>query len=74
MRMISETAYSSPTKLIGLNLHVGEQGIGYSNVTPDPKGGLWGKKKERKKKRKKKKKKKKNAPLEELGKPAKRVS
>ena len=61
MRMISETAYSSPTKLIGLNLHVGEQGIGYSNVTPDPKGGLWGKKK-------------KIAYPEELGKPAKRVS
>ena len=43
--MISETAYSSPTKLIGLNLHVGEQGIGYSNVTPDPKGGSGVKKK-----------------------------
>ena len=40
MRMISETAYSSPTKLIGLNLHVGEQGIGYSNLTPDPQGAL----------------------------------
>ena len=36
--MISETAYSSQTKLIGLNLHVSEHGIGYSNLTPDPKG------------------------------------
>ena len=34
--MISETAYSSQTELIGLNLHVSEQGIGYSNLTPDP--------------------------------------
>ena len=33
--MISETAYSSQTKLIGLNLHVLEHGIGYSNLTPD---------------------------------------
>ena len=37
--MISETAYSSQTKLIGLNLHVSERGIGYSNLTPDPQGG-----------------------------------
>ena len=36
--MISETAYSSQIKLIGLNLHVSEHGIGYSNLTPDP----WG--------------------------------
>ena len=36
--MISETAYCSQTKLIGLNLHVSEHGIGYSNLTPDPKG------------------------------------
>ena len=36
--MISETAYSSQTKLIGLNLHVSEHGIGYSNLTPDPQG------------------------------------
>ena len=36
--MISETTYSSKTKLIGLNLHVSEQGIGYSNLTPDPQG------------------------------------
>ena len=55
--MISETTHSSPTKLIGLNLHVGEQGIGYSNLTPDPRGGSGVKKK-----------KKKLAPLEELGK------
>ena len=34
--MISETAYSSETKLIGLNLLIGEQRIGYSNLTPDP--------------------------------------
>ena len=39
--MISETAYSSQTKLIGLNLHVSEHGIGYSNLTPAPKGA-WG--------------------------------
>ena len=36
--MISETTYSSKTKLIGLNLHVSEHGIGYSNLTPDPQG------------------------------------
>ena len=36
--MISETAYSSQTKLIGLNLHVSEHGIGYSNLTLDPQG------------------------------------
>ena len=36
--MISETAYSSQTKLIGLNLHVSEHGIGYSNLTSDPQG------------------------------------
>ena len=36
--MISETAYTSPTKLIGLNLHASEHGIGYSNLTPDPQG------------------------------------
>ena len=34
--MISETACSSQTKLIGLNLPIGEHGIGYSNLTPDP--------------------------------------
>ena len=34
--MISETAHGSKTKLIGYDLHVGEQGIGYSNLTPDP--------------------------------------
>ena len=36
--MISKTAHSSQTKLIGYDLHVGEQGIGYSNLTPDPQG------------------------------------
>ena len=36
--MFSKTAYSSQTKLIGLNLHVSEHGIGYSNLTPDPQG------------------------------------
>ena len=36
--MFSETAYSSQTKLIGLNLPIGEHGIGYSNLTPDPQG------------------------------------
>ena len=38
--MISETTCSSQTKLIGLNLHVSEHGIGYSNLTPDPQGTL----------------------------------
>ena len=38
--MISETTYSSKTKLIRLNLHVSEHGIGYSNLTPDPQGAL----------------------------------
>ena len=36
--MISETADSSQTKLIGLNPHVLEHGIGYSNLNPDPQG------------------------------------
>ena len=36
--MFSETAYSSQTKLIGLNLPIGEHRIGYSNLTPDPQG------------------------------------
>ena len=36
--MISETAYTSQTKLIGLNVHVSEHRIGYSNLTPDPRG------------------------------------
>ena len=38
MRVFSETAYSSQTKLIGLNLHVSEHGIGYSILTLDPQG------------------------------------
>ena len=41
MRVFSETTHSSQTKLIGLNLHVSEHGIGYSNLTPDPQGA-WG--------------------------------
>ena len=42
--MILETAHSSQTKLVGYDLHVSEQGIGYSNLTPDPLGarGTWG--------------------------------
>ena len=36
--MISETTYSSQTKLIGQSLPIGEHGIGYSNLTPDPQG------------------------------------
>ena len=32
MQMISETAYSSQTKLIGLSLHVSEHRIGYSDL------------------------------------------
>ena len=36
--MISETTYSSQTKLIGLNLPIREHRIGYSNLTPDPQG------------------------------------
>ena len=42
MRMISETAYSSQTKLIGQSLPIGEHGIGYSNLTPDHWGGARG--------------------------------
>ena len=38
MQMISETAYSSQTKLIGQSLPIGEHGIGHSNLTPDPQG------------------------------------
>ena len=36
--MFSEASYSSQTKLIGLNIHVSEHGIGYSNLTPDHQG------------------------------------
>ena len=32
VQMISETAYSSQTKLIGQSLHVSEHGIGYLNL------------------------------------------
>ena len=38
MRVFSETAYISQTKLIGLNLHLSEPGIGYSILTPDLQG------------------------------------
>ena len=40
--MISETAHSSQTKLIRFSLHVREQGIGYSNLTPDTQGAQEG--------------------------------
>ena len=40
--MISETAHSSQTKLIGYNLHGREQGKGNSNLTPNPKGAQGG--------------------------------
>ena len=36
--MISETTYSGQTKLIGEGLLIGEHGIGYSNLIPDPQG------------------------------------
>ena len=84
--MILETAYSSQTKLIGLNLHVSEHGIGYSNLTPDPQGaqGALGVKIQVSPNQKtsltkvvrhdKGMIKMSSAPLEELGKPAKRVS
>ena len=41
MRVFSETAHSSQTKLIGQSLPIREQGIGYSSLTPDPLGA-WG--------------------------------
>ena len=84
--MISETAYSSKTKLIGLNLHVSEHGIGYSNLTPDPQGarGALGVKIQVSSNQKTSLRKVVRhdkgmikislAPPEELGKPAKRVS
>ena len=84
--MILETAYSSQTKLIGYDLHGGEQGIGYSNLTPDPQGarGAPGVKIQVSPNQKtsltkvvrhnKGMIKVSSAPPEELGKPAKRVS
>ena len=39
MRVFSETAYSSKTKLIGVSLLIGEHGIGYSNLAFDPQKG-----------------------------------
>ena len=86
MRMISETTYSSQTKLIGLNLHVSEHRIGYSILTPDPQGarGAPGVKIQVSPNQKtsltkvvrhdKGMIKMSSAPPEELGKPAKRVS
>ena len=78
--MISETAYSSQTKLIGLNLHVSEHGLGYSNLAQ----GALGVKIQVSPKQKTSLTKVvrhdngmiriSSAPLEELGKPAKRVS
>ena len=86
MQMIFETAYSSKTKLIGLNLLIGEHGIGYSNLTPDPQGA-WGAPGSKFKFHQNQKTslikvvrhhkgmiKISSAPPEELGKPAKRVS
>ena len=84
--MFSETTYSSQTKLIGLNLHVLEHGIGYSNLTPDPQGarGALGVKIQVSPNQKTSLKKVvrhdegmikiSSAPPEELGNPAKRVS
>ena len=86
MQVFSETAYSSQTKLIGLNPHVSEHGIGYSNLTPDPQGagGAVGVKIQVSPNQKtsltkvvghdKGMIKMSSAPPEELGKPAKRVS
>ena len=84
--VFSETTYSSQTKLIGLNLHVSEHGIGYSILTPDPQGaqGAPGVKIQVSPNQKtsltkvvrhdKGMIKISSAPPEELGKPAKRVS
>ena len=84
--MISETAYSSQTKLIELNLHVSEHGIGYSNLILDHQGAqaVQGVKIQVSPNQKtlltevvrhdKGMMKISSAPPEELGKPAKRVS
>ena len=40
--MISETTYSSQSKLIGLDLPIREHRIGYSNLTPDSQGARGG--------------------------------
>ena len=86
MRVFSETAYNSKTKLIGLNHHVWEHGIGYSNLTPGPQGarGVPGVKIQVSPNQKTSLTKvvrhdkgmieMPSAPPEELGKPAKRVS
>ena len=39
MRMISETTYSSQTKLIGQSLHVSEHRIGYLNLVFEARKG-----------------------------------
>ena len=84
--MISETTYISQTKLIGQSLPIGEHGIGYSILTPDPQGarGAPGVKIQVSPNQKtsltkvvrhdKGMIKMSSAPPEELGKPAKRVS
>ena len=86
MGVFSETTYSSQTKLIGLNLHVSEHGIGYLNLTPDPQGAQWAQGVKIKVSPNQKTSVTKvvrhdkgmikilSAPPEELGKPAKRVS
>ena len=84
--MIPETAHSSKIKLLGYDLHVSEQGIGYSILTPNPEGawGALGVKIQVSPNQKtlvtevvrhdKRMVKIASAPPEELGKPAKRVS
>ena len=75
--MFSETAYSSQTKLIRLNLPIGEHGIGYSNLTPGVKIQVSPNQKTSLTKVVRHDKgmiKVSSAPPEELGKPAKRVS
>ena len=41
MQMISDTTYSSQTKLIGQSFHVSEHGIGYSNLAFEAKKGRY---------------------------------
>ena len=42
LRMISETAYSNQTKLIGEDLLIGEHGIGYLNLAFEANKGQKG--------------------------------
>jgi len=82
--MIPETAYSGQTKLIGLNLHVSEHGIGYLTLDPQGARGASGVKIQVSPNQKtlltkvvrhdKGMIKISSAPPEELGKPTKRVS